>query len=176
MGLQLIFAVESNQKSKSDWIYIKETIDHFYRYDRAHVKFSPVYMDGKGNYKIKEKEIKSLTSQYCAVSKANHTEVIYCFDCDEYDIEKEDADFLNEVQQYCESRGYAFVWFCKDIERVYTGKKIDRSQKAKTAAAFKSKKRIAAVDGGRLSVDRYQKNTSNLMRILDRYLIRVRQA
>ena len=135
MGLQLIFAVESNQKSKSDWIYIKETIDHFYRYDRAHVKFSPVYMDGKGNYKI----------------------------------------FLNEVRQYCESRGYAFVWFCKDIERVYTGKKIDRSQKAKAAVVFKAKKRIAAVDGGRLSADRYQKNTSNLMRILDRYLIRVRQ-
>ena len=60
MGLQLIFVVETNKKCKSDWIYIKDTIDRFYQYDQAQVKFSPVYMDGKGKYKNKEKEISSL--------------------------------------------------------------------------------------------------------------------
>ena len=30
MGLQLIFVVETNKKCKSDWIYIKETIDRFF--------------------------------------------------------------------------------------------------------------------------------------------------
>ena len=50
MGLQLIFVVETNKKCKSDWIYIKDTIDRFYQYDQAQVKFSPVYMDGKGKY------------------------------------------------------------------------------------------------------------------------------
>ena len=35
MGLQLIFAVETNSKCKSDWIYIKDTIEHFYKYDRS---------------------------------------------------------------------------------------------------------------------------------------------
>ena len=59
MGLQLIFVVETNKKCKSDWIYIKDTIDRFYQYDQAQVKFSPVYMDGKGKYKNKEKEIRS---------------------------------------------------------------------------------------------------------------------
>lgn len=29
MGLQLIFAVETNKKCNSDWIYIKDTIEHF---------------------------------------------------------------------------------------------------------------------------------------------------
>lgn len=42
MGLQLIFVVETNKKCKSDWIYIKDTIDRFYQYDQAQVKFSPV--------------------------------------------------------------------------------------------------------------------------------------
>lgn len=172
MGLQLIFVVESNKKSKSDWIYIKDTIDYFYEYDRAHVKLSPVYMNGKGNYKTKDKELKGLVSQYCSVSKENRTEIIYCFDCDDYDIKKEDVDFLNEVQQYCKSRGYGFVWFCKDIEQVYIGRKIDNSQKTKEAVMFKTKKIIATVDDRKLSIDRYQKNTSNIMRILDRYLIR----
>lgn len=47
MGQQLIFVVETNKKCNSDWIYIKDTIEHFYQYDRAHTKFSTVYMNGK---------------------------------------------------------------------------------------------------------------------------------
>ena len=47
MGLQLIFAVETNQKCRSDWIYNKETIEYFYQYDRSHIKLSVVYMDSR---------------------------------------------------------------------------------------------------------------------------------
>ena len=54
MGLQLIFVVETNKKCNSDWIYIKDTIEHFYDYERTEVKLRPVYMDGKGKYKNKE--------------------------------------------------------------------------------------------------------------------------
>lgn len=64
MGVQLIFVVEANKSCKSDWIYIKSTIDYFYEYNRTGLKLSPVYMDGKGKYKQKEKEVKSLISQY----------------------------------------------------------------------------------------------------------------
>ena len=62
MGLQLIFVVETNKKCKSDWIYIKDTIDRFFEYEQAQIKFSPVYMDGKGKYKKTGKEITSLIS------------------------------------------------------------------------------------------------------------------
>lgn len=62
MGLQLIFAVEADKKSKSDWIYMKDTIDYFYQYDHVQFKFSPVYMNGRGKYKNKEKEILKLIS------------------------------------------------------------------------------------------------------------------
>ena len=50
MGLQLIFVVETNKKSKSDWIYVKDTVDYFYKYERTEVKFSPIYMEGRGKY------------------------------------------------------------------------------------------------------------------------------
>lgn len=98
MGLQLIFAVETNKKCNSDWIYIKDTIEHFYSYERTQVKFSVVYMDGKGNYNSnkKEKEIKSLTAQYRSTSKTNRTSVIYCFDCDDYDNKIDDRNFLEK--------------------------------------------------------------------------------
>ena len=147
MGLQLIFAVETNKKCNSDWIYIKDTIEHFYSYERTQVKFSVVYMDGKGNYNSnkKEKEIKSLTAQYRSTSKTNRTSVIYCFDCDD------------------------FVWFCKDVEQVYIGRKVDDSQKKKEAATFKARKQISTVDSKKLLINNYQINTSNIMSVLDHY-------
>ena len=51
MGKQLLFCVESNSKDKSDWIYIKDTLDRYYIQDNAHVKYSVEFMNGKGNYK-----------------------------------------------------------------------------------------------------------------------------
>ena len=66
MGLQLIFVVETNSKCKSDWIYIRDTIERFYRYDRTQVRFSPVYMDGKGKYEKKERDIARLLAQYAS--------------------------------------------------------------------------------------------------------------
>ena len=55
MGVQLIFAVETNKKCNSDWIYIKDTVEHFYAYERTQLKLSVVYLDGKGNYSSKKK-------------------------------------------------------------------------------------------------------------------------
>lgn len=172
MGLQLIFVVETNKKCKSDWIYIKDTIDHFYKYDQAQIKFSPVYMDGKGKYKNKEKEISSLISQYFSGSKANQSVVIYCFDCDDYDSEQEASDFLITAKRYCDERNYDFVWFCKDIERVYLEKKVADSQKKKEAAMFKRKKLINFVEKNRLIATSYRANMSNIMNIIDKYLTR----
>ena len=171
MGLQLIFAVETNKKCNSDWIYIKDTIEYFYSYERTQVKFSVVYMDGKGNYnsKKKEKEIKSLTSQYSSTSNTNRSRVIYCFDCDDYDSKMDDLKFLEEAKKYCDEHEYDFVWFCKDVEQVYIGKKVDDSQKKKEAATFKSKKQINSIDSKKLLMKNYRNNTSNIMNVLDGY-------
>lgn len=171
MGLQLIFAVETNKKCNSDWIYIKDTIEYFYSYERTQVKFSVVYMDGKGNYnsKKKEKEIKSLTSQYSSTSNTNWSRVIYCFDCDDYDSKMDDLKFLEEAKKYCDEHEYDFVWFCKDVEQVYIGKKVDDSQKKKEAATFKAKKQINSIDSKKLLMKNYRNNTSNIMNVLDGY-------
>lgn len=172
MGLQLIFVVESNKKCKSDWIYIKDTIDRFYYYDNVQVKFSTVYMDGKGNYKNKEKEISNLISQYAAGNKTNQSKVIFCFDCDDYDSKPEDAVFLKNAKRYCVEKGYDFIWFCKDIERVYIGKKVNDSQKKKESVVFKEKKLINVVDERNLTVSTYRANASNIISVIGRYLSR----
>ena len=169
MGVQFIFVVETNKKCKSDWIYIRDTINHFYEYDKINIKLNVVYMEGKGKYKYKEKEIKSLTSQYKAASKENKTNVIYCFDCDDYNKNKNDTEFLKNAKQYCDEKDYEFVWFCKDIEQVYIGKKVADNDKKKEAEVFKAKKLIKGVDAKKLSVNKYQINSSNILNILGKY-------
>lgn len=114
-------------------------------------------MDGKGKYRNKEKEISSLISQYAAGNKTNQSKVIFCFDCDDYDSKPEDAKFLTNAKRYCAQKGYDFIWFCKDIECVYLGKKIDDSQKKKESATFKAKKLIEAVEERKLVADNYIK-------------------
>ena len=96
MGVQLIFTVETNKKCNSDWIYIKDTVEYFYAYERTQLKLSVVYLDGKGHYSSKKKqnEIDFLISQYRAASKTNQSKVICCFDCDDYDSKQEDRKFL----------------------------------------------------------------------------------
>lgn len=170
MGLQLIFVVETNSKCKSDWIYIKETIDTFFEYDLAHVKLSTVYLNGKGNYRTKEKEIESLKAQYKAGAKDNRSQVILCLDCDDYDTKNEDKEFLENVEKYCKANSIDFVWFCKDIEQVYLGEKVPDSKKKDESARFKAKKMIGKVDLLRLTADTYKKNTSNIVNVLRKYL------
>ena len=133
------------------------------------LKLSPVYMDGKGKYKQKEKKVKSLISQYSKASKGNKSKVIYCFDCDEYDNKIEDLTFLKTVKKYCDDRGYDFIWFCKDVEQVYIGKRVDNSQKKNESTKFKKNNLITKVDVHRLSGRDYRIKTSNIMTVLDSY-------
>ena len=171
MGLQLIFLVEARKQSKSDWVYIKETIEHFYEFDKSNVKLACKYMNGKGSYKNAkiEKEIKKDIREYKKESKTNISGVICCLDCDDYDKKQEDYDFLETAKKYCADKDYEFVWFCKDIEHVYIGNQIDDSKKKKTAADFKVKKLIEKLDSKKLKSDCYKTETSNLMNVLAKY-------
>ena len=175
MGLQLIFVVETNKKCKSDWIYIKETIDRFYYYGGAQIKLSTVYMNGKNKYLTKEKEINSLISQYNGAATNNITKVIYCFDCDDYDSNPVDKEFLKKTQEFCKANSYEHIWFCKDIERVYLGEKVEDGHKKREATKFKANKLIDGVSESRLRGKSICPNMSNILSILDNfkpYLVR----
>ena len=167
MGLQLIFVVEANKKSKTDWIYIKETIDRFYKYDVAHLKLSAVYMEGKNKYLSKEKEVNLLISQYSSTSTNNVAKVIYCFDCDDYDSNPVDKEFLEKTQEFCKANNYEYAWFCKDIERAYLGEKVEDGLKNREATKFKANKLIDEVSESRLNGKSISHNMSNILRVLD---------
>ena len=96
------FCIETDEHCKSDQIYIKDTIERFFNYDNSMVKFSYVFMGGKGNYKTKavaakiEKNIKQFSFSDKSKKKTqdksdeeSRSVVIYCFDCDDYDTDPE---------------------------------------------------------------------------------------
>ncbi len=52
----------------------------------------------------RKKDVQNLISQYKAASKKNQSRVIYCFDCDNFDTNAEDENFLKNAKQYCEEK------------------------------------------------------------------------
>ena len=81
----------------------------------------------------------------------------------------EDLTFLKTVKKYCDDRGYDFIWFCKDVEQVYIGKRVDNSKKKNESTKFKKNNLITKVDVHRLSGRDYRIKTSNIMTVLDSY-------
>ena len=77
--------------------------------------------------------------------------------------------FLKNTRQYCKEKGYEFVWFCKDIEQVYIGKRVADKDKKKEAAKFKADNRITGVEGSKLRANNYRINMSNILKILGNY-------
>ena len=181
MRQQLIFCVESHNSKQSDYIYIKKLIDYFYVVDYANTKLSVVGMSGKGNYNQKKtiNEIHRLGGQYqyTQVKGQSCTYVFFCFDCDDYDTDPADRDFIIRARQYCLVKNYRFVWFCKDIESVFLGKQVADNQKKREAEAFAQRKQIEQIDIRSLmepgdTIGDYRNKRSNLCNVLDEYLER----
>lgn len=73
MGVQLLFAVETNKKCDSDWIYIKSTIEHFYIVDDSEKKSRAVAFMKKDAIKhidtrtLNQKQYKTGTSNLMTI-------------------------------------------------------------------------------------------------------------
>ena len=101
---------------------------------------------------------------------SHQSKVIYCFDCDNFDTNAEDENFLKNAKQYCEENGYEFVWFCRDIEHVYLGKSVPEKDKKPESVRFKANKMIKNVEKSRLSADGFKLQSSNIMNVLSKHL------
>ncbi len=172
MGLQLIFVVESDNKSQSDFMYIKSAINYFYSIGQSNYKLSPVYMGGKGNYDSNSVKgrIEKCMRDYGATSLNNKSVVFYCLDCDNYNTNQVDHAFFDSVQQYCNSNDYKLIWFCKDIEHVFLGKQVDTNKKVSESIRFMKNGVINKVDSKLLYSTDYKDRHSNICLLLDAFL------
>lgn len=175
MGRQLIFCVETTSKCAADFMYIHSAIKQFYSIG-SDIKLSVVYMGGKGNYKSGkiEKSIRKLEKEYRSTSSNNSSVVLLCFDCDEYTSNPEDAAFLKKAEEYSCEKQYRFVWFCKDIEHVFLGKRIPDNTKKKEAERFIQHCSIRETHIESLKATHFQERKSNLCAVLDEYLPRAK--
>lgn len=163
MSKLIILCVESNKRSRTDYIYIDAAIKKFLKSNNK-IIYRPVFLDNKYNYndKSKIKEINQLKKSFCGKTK-----VVYCIDVDEYDTKPEDKEFLDRIKKHCDDNNYDFVFFSKDVEDVFWGNQVHDSEKVKKAAEFTKKKIINTISEDKLRYEIYVRHCSNLLNILN---------
>lgn len=168
MGHQLIFCVETNQNSNTDWIYIKELIDYYYIITNE-ISLKQVYMGTKSKYKSNKvkNDIARKIKQF-----SGDTTVIYCIDTDEINSKPKDLKDFNEINEFCDKNGYRLIWFCENVEDAFWGQKVADSDKVKKAAEFRRKKQIAKCDIIKLAnLNQCNAKTSNILSVLDEIIL-----
>ena len=147
--IQLIFCVESPEKVPVDKIYIDEILNRFYKVGEN--KISYVFMGGKFKYNQPKtiNKIARLIKDY-QVTGTGQSYVIYVFDKDRNSQHYPDAQFEQNVIQYCTSNNYLLVWFVQTIEDVMWGERVEKQKKQK-AIQFIKKRHIESIHKGNLS-------------------------
>lgn len=82
MAIQMILCLETNKRANTDYIYIKEVIDHLYQKSNQ-VKISLVHMGTKTKYR--SKDVLKQIAQKMKAFTIGQTKVIYCIDTDEFE-------------------------------------------------------------------------------------------
>ena len=160
----LIFCVETDKVSKIDNMYIDQAIK--YRYEiGSNIKLIYIYLNGKGNYGS-QKIINKINKTIKACNN-NESIVIYCLDTDNYDSDPAIQKLNHDIEEFCESRHYFIIWFCKNIEEVFLHKRVEPADKKQEAIKFRSKEGLGKADINTLSSETLNAKKSNIYKCLD---------
>ncbi len=167
MPFQIVLVMETDEKSRTDYIYIRSILEKYYNLSQLRdVKISPVFMGGKGNYN-KKKVINAINSYKRQYKKIGESYVIYCFDTDKYESNPLDQKLLIEEERYCKDNGYEFVWFCHDVEEVFLGRSVAASEKVAEAKKYITNKMVEKVSMANLKAEKMSKQKSNVVLVLE---------
>lgn len=164
--MQLIFLFETNSTSKSDYKYVRSYLTKIEMIRKF--KFSPLYLNGKGNYNKFEKKINYLIKSYSGESK-----VFMFIDVDSTSLSYDQIKLNKEITDYCKERNYELVWFKRTIEEVFWGTKISQNKKTAKADEFLRINQISKIDFRILNISNYdalKNGESNLKSIFDNFL------
>ncbi len=168
MNKQIIFCLETNKQAGTDWVYISETIKRFYK-DSNKIHLEKEFLNGKTNYN--SKGILNDISKKAREYRVGETRVVYCVDIDDFDTNQDHVREFEAIQMFCQQNGFDLIWFCHDVEDVFWGKRIHKSEKAKSASAFRKKKCINFLDIKKLkSTNSHEVHTSNILLVLNKHL------
>lgn len=167
MNKRILFCVETTKNANTDYPYIRSTIDHYYEITRQTV-IRPVYMGSKSRYNSRAVQ-EDIRKQSDALG---NTHVIYCIDTDDCSISPKTKTQTDQIRDYCRQSHYDFVFFCRNVEDVYHGKLIPDTDKIKAVRRFRTQKLIGAIAPANLKREDYQPHCSNILNVLDKYLVR----
>ena len=159
--IELILIMETRSSNKSDYMYIKSTLDYYYEPRTYGIK--KIFATTKSLLIKQEKKIEKLCNM---IERKPVIIVIADYDQDEP---------LNDIiTKYCLNKSYDLIWMNSDVEEVYLGEKISRKDKEKKAIAFQIKKNKLIPKLNNLSETNplNKSKSSNILVVLDKHLKR----
>lgn len=168
--MQLIFLFETNSISKSDYKYVRSYLTKIEMIRRF--KFSPLYLNGKGNYNKFEKKINLLIKSYSGESK-----VFMFIDVDSTSLNYDQIMLNKEIINYCIEKKFELIWFKRTIEEVFWGTKIPQNKKNIKADEFLRINQISKIDFQKLDISNYdvlKNGESNLNSIFKNFLSKLK--
>ena len=158
--IELVFVMETKSSSKTDWMYIKSTIDYYYKPRTYSLK--KIFAKSKSELIQQERKIKDAIK-----STERIAQVIICAD---YDREEQ---LNNKIINYCRDNKYDLVWMNLDIEDVYLQRQVKERNKVKEAINFQKRKDtlILALNLNN-NFPLRERHSSNILLVLDKYITR----
>ena len=159
--IELILIMETRSSNKSDYMYIKSTLDYYYEPRTYGIK--KIFETTKSLLIKQEKKIEKL----CNMTERKPVIIVIA----DYD---QDEPLNDIITKYCLNKFYDLIWMNSDVEEVYLGEKISRKDKEKKAIAFQIKKNKLIPKLNNLSETNplNKSKSSNILTILDKYLMR----
>ncbi len=124
----LLFLLETTSSNKSDWRYVKSTIDFYY--ESRICKYEPLYCENKDKLINQDTKINRIIKKDYF---ENEYKVILVAD---YDREENKN---NRIIDYCNKNKYELIWMNPNIEKVYLDMDVSQADKKRKSENFQIK-------------------------------------
>lgn len=164
---QFILVLESKSDKDSDYMYVRSFVKEYIK-DCKNIKITSIPMSGKNNYNSKslQNKINKAIKDY----KHGNSVVIYGYDTDNINSNYDDVEYDKQITDYCKRHNYQLVFFCRDVEEVFLGKRINNNYKAQEAERYLRNRGIEAINVDKLQSVNKIKGRSNLCLVLNQIL------
>ncbi len=99
-------------------------------------------------------------------------QLIFCVETNNINSNQVQKREFYDIKKYCQDKGYSLVWFNLGIEDVFYGHRVEKKDKTKEAAKFRSRHLIKNVKEVDFKKKKETQHGSNLALVLDELLER----
>ena len=142
--MQIVIVVEGKRSSDIDYQYIRSFVKTIYSKQDRRVKLNCIRLNSKTRLEANQKKIEEKRKSYAFMNKGEKQFVVCCLDTDAG--KTGDPEQNKRCEEFCRKNDYRLVWFHRDIEEVFLGKRVRDNQKTKEAKNFVSQGKVKALN------------------------------